>query len=133
MFDLLFFFFNNDHYLILFILLFNYIILKTLFYYLIIFYLLYLELGFFFRLGVSVQCQVSVRSQYLVRLLSFCWITGGHTIHPPIEGLLSPFGTEATPFQNSASNVVGLQVHAIAPISIPFLTGLPKHYATNAA
>ena len=41
-----------------------------------------------------------------------CWITGGHTIHPPIEGLLPPTGTEPTPFRNSASKVAGLQVHA---------------------
>ena len=64
----------------------------------IFFQLLYLESGFSFvaniivanlaRLGILVHCQVSVRSQYLVRFLSQCWITGGHTIHPPIEGLL---------------------------------------------
>ena len=58
------------------------------------FQLLYLEPGFLFiayltvvnlvRLGISVHCQVSGRSQYLVRLLSWCWITGGHTIHPAI-------------------------------------------------
>ena len=48
------------------------------------------------RLGISVYCQLSVRSQYLVRLLSLCWITGGHTIHPLIEGLLPPTGVETT-------------------------------------
>ena len=89
-----------------------------LFYY----YLLYLEPVFLSvayltvanlaRLGISVHCQVSVRSQCLVRLLSQCWITGGHTIHPPIEGLLPPTGIEPTPFRNSASKVAGLQVHA---------------------
>ena len=62
------------------------------------FQLLYLESGFLSvaylavanlaRLGISVHCQASVRSQCLVRLLSQCWITGGHTIHPSIEGLL---------------------------------------------
>ena len=57
----------------------------------------------------------NVRSQYLVRLLSWCWITGGHTIHPPIEGLLPPTGIEPTPFRNSASKVAGLQVHATTP------------------
>ena len=74
-----------------------------------LFQLLYLESGFvsiayltvanLARLGISVHCQVSVRSQYLVRLLSQCWITGGHTIHPPIEGLLPPTGNEPIPFQ----------------------------------
>ena len=28
------------------------------------------------RLGISVHYKVSVRCQYLVRLLSLCWITG---------------------------------------------------------
>ena len=65
--------------------------------------------------GISVHCQVSVRSQYLVRLLSQCQITGGRTIYPPIEGLLPPTGIEPTPFQNSASKVPGLQVHATTP------------------
>ena len=51
--------------------------------------------------------------QYLVRLLFKCWITGGHTIHPPIEGLLPPIGIEPTPFQNSASDVDELQVHTV--------------------
>ena len=41
------------------------------------FYLIYLESDFF-----------SVRSQYLVRLFSLCWITDGHILHPPIEWLL---------------------------------------------
>ena len=30
---------------------------------------------------------MSSRSLYLVRFLTFCWVTGGHTIHPPIERL----------------------------------------------
>ena len=58
----------------------------------------YLTVANLARLGILVQCQVSVRSQYLVRLLFQCWITGGHTIHPPIEGLLPPTGIEPTPF-----------------------------------
>ena len=37
-----------------------------------------------------------------------CWITGGHTIHPPIEGLLPPTGIESTPFQNSATTCMPL-------------------------
>ena len=36
----------------------------------------------------DLESRFIVRSQYLVRLLSQCWITGGHTIHPPVEGLL---------------------------------------------
>ena len=44
-----------------------------------------------------------------------CWITGGRTIHLPIEGLLPPTGIEPTPFRNSASTVTGLQVHATTP------------------
>ena len=90
------------------------------------FQLLYLELGFFIRslyltaanfarLRISVHCQVSVRSLYLVRLLSQCWITGGHTVHPPIERLLPPTCIEPTLFRNSASKVAGLQVHATTP------------------
>ena len=45
----------------------------------------------------SVHWQVSVRPQYLVMFLSFCWITGGHTTHPLAEGLLFPAGIEPTP------------------------------------
>ena len=60
------------------------------------------------RLGISVHC-------YLVRLLSLCWITGRHTIHPPIERLLPSTSTEPTPFQNLAFKVAGLQLHATTP------------------
>ena len=74
------------------------------------------------RLRIPVQCQVSVRSQYLVRLLSQCWITGGHTIHPPMEGLLSPTGIEPTPFRNLACKVAGLQVHATTPGHVLYCT-----------
>ena len=49
-----------------------------------------------------INSNLSVRSQYLVRLVSWCWITSGHTIHPLIE---------PTPFRNSASKVAGLQLH----------------------
>lgn len=28
---------------------------------------------------------ISVHYEYLLRLLSLCWITGGNTVHPPIE------------------------------------------------
>ena len=42
-------------------------------------------------------------------------MTGGHTMHPPIEGLLPPTGIELTPFQDSASKVAGLQVHTTTP------------------
>ena len=66
----------------------------------------------FVRLGILICCLVSARSQYLVRLLSLCWTTGGHIIHPPIKGLLPLTGIEPTSFQNSASKVAGIQVHA---------------------
>ena len=48
--------------------------------------------------------------------LSFCWVTGGHAIYPPTEGILTLTGIEPkpTPFQNSASKVAELQVHAIS-------------------
>ena len=44
-----------------------------------------------------------------------CWITGGHTIHSPIEGLLLATGVEPTLFRKSAPKVAGLQVHATTP------------------
>ena len=62
------------------------------------FQLLYLESGFLFvayltvanldRLGISVHCQVSVSSQYLVRFLPQFQTTGGLTIYPPM--ILNP-------------------------------------------
>ena len=52
-----------------------------------------------------------VRSQYLVMLLSLCWITGGHTIHPPVKGMLPPAGAEPTPSRKSTSKDAELQVH----------------------
>ena len=69
------------------------------------------------RLGISVRCWVSARSQYLVEFFSFCWITGGHTIYLPIDGLLPPTGIEPTPLKISVSKVAGLQVYATIPIS----------------
>ena len=42
------------------------------------------------------------------------WITGGHTIHPPIEGLLPSTSTEPLPFYNSVPTLVVLQVYATA-------------------
>ena len=59
--------------------------------------------------------KVSVRSRYLVRLLSQCCITYGHTIHQSNEGLLPLTSIEPTAFRNSASKVAGLQVHATTP------------------
>ena len=41
-----------------------------------------------------------------------CWITGDHTIHPLIEGLLPTTGIEPALFRNSASKVARLEVHA---------------------
>ena len=46
------------------------------------------------RLGISVYCQDSVRSQHWVRLLSLFWITSAYTIHSPIKELLPPTGIE---------------------------------------
>ena len=57
-----------------------------------------------------------LRSQYLVSILSLCWITGGHTIHPSIKGVLPPTGIKPAAFENSNFNVAGLQVHANTPI-----------------
>ena len=59
----------------------------------------------------------TVRSQYLVRLLSFCWIKEGPTIHQPIKGLLLPAGTEPTPLLNLAFKTTGLQVHATTRVA----------------
>ena len=58
--------------------------------------------------------------QYLVSLLSLCWIKDDHTIHPLIEGLPLPTGIEPTPFPTpfrniNSSRVAGLQVHAPTP------------------
>ena len=78
----------------------------------------YLTVANLARLVISVHCQVSVRSKYLLRFLYQCWITGGHTIHPPIEGLLPLTSIEPTPFRNSAFKVAGLQVHVNAPVDI---------------
>ena len=58
---------------------------------------------------------LGLRFQYLVRLLSLCWITGGHTIHPPIELLLPSTGIDPIPFRHSASKVAGLQVDVTKP------------------
>ena len=54
----------------------------------------YLTIDNVIRLKISARYCVSAGSQYLIRLLSLCWIAGGHTIHPPIEGLLPPTGIE---------------------------------------
>ena len=85
------------------------------------FQLLYVESGFLsvaylmvaslVQFGISVRCQVSAKSQYLVRLLSLCQISGGQTIHS-IERLLTPISTLPTSLRNFASKVAGLQMHA---------------------
>ena len=46
-------------------------------------------------------------------VLWLCWITVGHTIHPPFEGLLTPSSVELTLFLNSAFKVAWLQVPPI--------------------
>ena len=68
----------------------------------VILWLLYLESGLLFvayltidnlvRPGILVDYYFLVRFQYLVRLLSLCWITGGHKNHPPIKELLPATG-----------------------------------------
>ena len=100
-----------------------------------LFYLIYLELGFLSvpglevaklaRLSISFQCKVSVRSPYLVSFLFLCWITSGHTIHPPIEGLLVPTGIVPTPFGDLATKGAGLQVHVTTPGEYKCM---PLHY-----
>ena len=87
----------------------------------ILFSLLYLKLdvtdglpcaSYFSPSRITVRCNFLARSQYLVRILSLWWITGGHTVHQPLEWLLLQTGFEPTPFQIS----VALQVHATKPI-----------------
>ena len=75
----------------------------------------YLTVANLARLGILVHCQVSVRSQYLVRLLSQCWMTGNRTIHPPFEGLSPPTGIEPTPLQNSASKQLDYRCMPLPP------------------
>ena len=41
-----------------------------------------------------------------------CWIAVSYAIHPLIEELLLPIGTEPTAFQNSDSKVARLQEYA---------------------
>ena len=87
----------------------------------IFFSLLYLNSDFtnslpyasYFSLSrITVRCKFSARSQYLVRLLSLWWNTGGSTVYQPLEWLLPQTGFEPTPFQIS----IGLQVHATTPV-----------------
>ena len=61
------------------------------------------------------KCLFAAKSQYLVWFLFKCTITGGKTIHPPIEGLSPPIDIEPTTFQNFVSKVAGVQVHVTAP------------------
>ena len=63
--------------------------------------------------GVGLRIFVTYCSfQHLFRLLFFCWVTVGHTVHPNIKELLSSAAVKPTSFfQNSVSKV--LQVHAI--------------------
>ena len=50
-------------------------------------------------------CQVSVR------YLSLSWITGGRTIHSPIDRLFTPTGIEMQLFRNSVSKIAGSQLN----------------------
>ena len=70
----------------------------------------YLQLALRYIIKPDVKFRFTVRSLYLVRLLSQCWITSVHTIHPPIEGLLPPTSIVPTPFRNLAFKVALLQV-----------------------
>ena len=93
-----------------------------------------LELTFFFFFCYFVQNRASYLQLILRQLINSIWnlgslivlsqvpvfsqtpllvlITVGHTIHPPIEGLLPKTGVEFAAFWNSASKVAGLQMHA---------------------
>ena len=96
---------------------FNYFIQSRYFY-------AYLMVADLARIGISVHCQVSVRFQYLVSLLSLCWITGLYSVYRPIEGLLPATGIELTLFRNSVSKVPGLQVHATTSIFVVYAIGI---------
>ena len=102
----------SHNFLFQFFLLFRYFIQILLYLFRVFLSIAYLTVAYLVLLGILVDCQVSVRSHYLVRLISLCQITGGCTIDPPIQRLLSITGTEPTELRNSASKVAGLQVHA---------------------
>ena len=59
-----------------------------------------------------------------------CWIAGGYTIYPPIEGLSLPTGMEPTPFRNSAFKVAELQVYLFICL-IHYLISITRSYETN--
>ena len=87
---------------------------------LILFFSYFIQsLVFYPQLTLQQLIQPDLESQFIVRsqscpIIQSGWITRGHTIHPPIEGLLPQTGIEPTPFRNSASKVAGLQVDATA-------------------
>ena len=70
----------------------------------------YLTAANLVRHGIPVHCKVSARSQFLVRFLSLCWITGGQTIQPLTKDLLPSTGIGLT-----HSKATGLNVHVTAP------------------
>ena len=71
-------------------------------------------------------------SQCLVRFISLCWITGGYTVHQPIEGLLRASGVKPTPFQNSAPITAGLQVRrTTSSLLIGNLRSYKKNFSSN--
>ena len=82
----------------------------------------YLTVANLVRLGISVYCHVSAKflSLWLQVVTQYFHLT---------EGLLSPTGTEPTPFWNSASKVAGLQVHVIR--YIPLYTAEEDHSSKN--
>ena len=77
--------------------------------------LAYLTVANLNRCGISIHYQVSERPQYLVKLSSLVTVTVGHTINPPIKGLLTSTSIEPTPFPNTAFKVTKLQVHTTTP------------------
>ena len=87
------------------------VILILLFLFCFVFFLVILfRVGSFIRsltFGSSFSLTWNLGSLLDLRLVSQCWITDGHKICPPIEGLLPPTGTEPAPFRNSTSKVAG--------------------------
>lgn len=67
------------------------------------------------QIEILLYCYVSASSCNLFRFLSLRWITSVHKIHLHTKELLPSASIESTPFWNSSSKVVGLQVHVTTP------------------
>ena len=94
----------------------------------------YLALANLSRLGITIQCQVSVRSKYIVRFLSLCWITGGHKIHPPIEGMLPHLVLNSHRSEFQAPNQLYYQRHTQDPakhVWQRFFRNICQHLVVN--